>query len=125
MRTLPGRSGRGHRAGGDEVVEGDDLGLDEAALEVGVDDTGGLGSGRALADRPGAGLLGAGGQVGLQPEGVEADPGEHVEPGLLDPHLGEHLPGLVLVVELDQLGLELGVEEDRLRGRDQVTHLAS
>ena len=29
---------------GDEVVEGDDFGLDEAALEVGVDDAGGLGA---------------------------------------------------------------------------------
>src|SRR3954454_24007211 len=31
-----------HRAGGEEVVVRDDLGLDEAALEVGVDDAGGL-----------------------------------------------------------------------------------
>src|SRR5258707_10216393 len=51
-----------HRAGGHQVVVGDDLGLDEAALEVGVDDAGGLGSGGPLADRPGAGLLGAGGR---------------------------------------------------------------
>ena len=29
-----------------------------------------------FADRPGPRLLGAGGQVGLQAEGVEADPGE-------------------------------------------------
>ena len=29
----------------DEVVEGDDFGLDEAAFEVGVDDAGGLGGG--------------------------------------------------------------------------------
>src|SRR5690606_30986855 len=56
----------GHGAGLEELVEGDDLGLDEAALEVGVDDAGGLRSGRALGDGPGTGLLGAGGKVGLQ-----------------------------------------------------------
>src|SRR5688572_31023081 len=46
-----------HRARGDEVVERDDLGLDEALLEVRVDHAG---RGRrlpALADRPRAGLL--------------------------------------------------------------------
>ena len=72
-----------------------------------------------LRDRPGAGLLGTGGQVGLQAEGVEADPGQHLEAGLVDAHLGEHLAGLVVVVELDQLGLELRVEEDRLGRRDE------
>src|ERR1700712_3766870 len=35
---LAGRAGGVHRAGLDEVVEADDLGLDEALLEVGVDD---------------------------------------------------------------------------------------
>ena len=66
MRTLPARLGLGHRAGGDQVVERDDLGLDEAALEVGVDDAGGLRRGRALADRPRARLLRAGREVRLQ-----------------------------------------------------------
>src|SRR4029079_6349145 len=56
----------GHRPGGDEVVERHDLGLDEALLEVRVDHAGGLGGGGALPDGPGAGLLGAGGQIGLQ-----------------------------------------------------------
>src|SRR5690606_8578052 len=60
------RAGLGDRAGLDEVGEGDDLGLDEALLEVGVDDAGGLGGGGAALDGPGAGLLGAGGEVGLQ-----------------------------------------------------------
>src|SRR4051794_21233743 len=49
-----------HGAGCHEVVEGDDLRLDEAALEVGVDHARGLGGGGALGDRPGTGLLGAG-----------------------------------------------------------------
>jgi len=39
---LAGSAGSGDRAGLDEVVEGDDLGLDEALLEVGVDDARGL-----------------------------------------------------------------------------------
>ena len=76
-------AGLGDRAGLDQVVEGDDLGLDEALLEVGVDDAGGLGGGGALLDGPGAGFLGAGREVGLQAEGVEADAGEGGQAGLL------------------------------------------
>src|SRR6266536_3408453 len=74
-----GGSGGGHGAGGDQVGEGDDLGLDEAALEVGVDHAGGLGGGGAGADGPGPGLLGAGGEEGLQAEGAEADPDQLVQ----------------------------------------------
>src|SRR5690606_30053476 len=69
----------GDRTGLDQVLEGDHLGLDEAALEVGVDHPRGLRRGPALADGPGPGLLGPGREVGLQPERVEADPGELVE----------------------------------------------
>src|SRR4249919_1101720 len=67
-------AGLGDRAALDEVAEGDDLRLDEALLEVGVDHTGGLGGGGALLDRPGPGFLGAGGEVALQAEGLVADP---------------------------------------------------
>src|SRR5712691_12233031 len=38
---------------GDEVIVGNDLRLDEAALDVAVDDTGGLGRLRPLANGPG------------------------------------------------------------------------
>ena len=69
---LAGGLGVGHRTCGDQVVEADDLGLDEAALEVGVDDAGSLGGGGALADGPGARFLRTCGQVGLQSQGVEA-----------------------------------------------------
>ena len=55
----------GHGASFDQVVVGDDLGLDEALLEVRVDDAGGLVGGVALVDRPGARFLLACGQVGL------------------------------------------------------------
>ena len=51
-----------------EVLERVDLRADEALLEVGVDHAGGLGTHRALADRPGADLLLAGGEVRLQAE---------------------------------------------------------
>ena len=112
------RAGLGDRAGLDQVVEGDDLGLDEALLEVGVDDTGGLGGGGALLDGPGAGLLGAGRQVGLQAEGVEADAGEGGEAGLLLADRLEELQRLLLV-ELGEVRLQLGVEEDRLGRGDQ------
>src|SRR5881394_1172685 len=49
----------------DEVVEGDRLRADEAALEVGVDHAGRLRRGVADVDGPGAHLLHAGGEVGL------------------------------------------------------------
>src|SRR5690606_18447026 len=63
----------------DEVVERDDLGLDEALLEVRVDDPRRLGRLRTLGNRPGARLLRARREVGLQAERVEADAGELVE----------------------------------------------
>ena len=62
--------------------------------------------------------FGPGRQVGLQTEGVEADPGQGVEAGLVDVHLGQELAGLVRL-HLDQLGLDLGVQEDRLGRGDQ------
>src|SRR5690606_4219346 len=98
--------------------EGDDLGLDEALLEVGVDDAGGLGGGGAALDGPGAGLLGPGGEVGLQAEGVEADAGDGGEAGLVGAGGLEEFHG-VLLVQLGEVGLQLGVEEDRLGGGDQ------
>src|SRR3569833_3317988 len=55
-------------ATGDEVVIRDDLGADEAALEIGVDHAGGLRRGGADRDGPGAHLFFAGGKIGLQPE---------------------------------------------------------
>src|SRR5699024_1972865 len=104
--------GLSHGTGLHQLVEGDDLRLDEAALEVGVDDAGGLGRCGSLGDGPGARFLGAGGEVGLQTERVEADAGQLVQARLLLTGGFEHLGGLVLV-ELDELGLELGVQEDR------------
>src|SRR5690606_33899198 len=76
---LARRAGGLHAPGLHEVVEGDDLGLDEAALEVGVDLPGGLGGRGALGDRPGPALLRARGEVGLEAQRGEADAGEPVE----------------------------------------------
>ncbi|GAB3815905.1 hypothetical protein GCM10027605_64060 [Micromonospora zhanjiangensis] len=69
----------GHRTGVHQVLVRDDLGLDEAALEVGVDDPGGLRRGRADRDGPGPGLLRPGRQVRLQAQGAEADPDQLVQ----------------------------------------------
>src|SRR6478735_4311169 len=100
-----------YRAGRDEVVERDDLGLDEALLEVGVDHTGRLRGLPALADRPGASLLRTRRELGLEAEGVEADARELVETRLLLPCRGQQLRR-VRGVEVDQLGLDLGVQEN-------------
>src|SRR5262249_28432895 len=70
---LSGRAGGGDGPLGHQILVRHDLGLDEALLEVRVDHPGGLRCGGALADGPGAGLLGAGGEERLQPERVEAD----------------------------------------------------
>ena len=72
----------GHGAvGGHEIVVGDDVGLDEALFEVGVNHAGGLRGGPALVDLPSAHLLDACSQEGLQSEDVEADAGQLVKAG--------------------------------------------
>src|SRR5690606_7961278 len=53
---------------GDEVLVGDRLGTDEAALEVAVDHARGLRRGRPGPHGPGAHFLDAGGEEGQQPE---------------------------------------------------------
>src|SRR3990167_11031477 len=66
----------------DEVLEGDGLGADEAPLEIGVDDAGGLGGRVTDADGPGAHFLDPGREVGLQAQQLEAGTDEAV----LTPH---------------------------------------
>src|ERR1041385_703519 len=61
-------AGGGDRAAVHQVVVGDGFGLDEAALEIAVNDAGGLWRRVAGVDRPGADLLFAGGEVGAQAE---------------------------------------------------------
>src|SRR3954469_6798365 len=102
----PRGAGSGHRPGGDQVVVRDDLSLDEAALEVRVDDARGLRDGEPLADRPRARLLRPGGEERLQAESVEADPGQERQAGLILAVFGQQLAGVGLV-QADQLRLQL------------------
>src|SRR5262249_5310943 len=102
---LPSSTRSGHGPEVDEIGVPDDLGLDEATLEVGVDDAGGLGRRGALLDGPGTGLLGPSGEVRLQAQGVEPDAGELVQARLVLTHGLQQLEG-VLVRHLDELGLD-------------------
>src|SRR5450759_843791 len=63
---LPASAGLGDRAALDQVGVGDDLGLDEATLEVGVDHAGSLRSRPAPVDGPGSELLRPRGEERLQ-----------------------------------------------------------
>src|SRR6516162_1689522 len=67
------------------IVVGDGLGADEAALEVGMDDGGGLRRPGAVRDRPGRRLLWAGGEIGDQIEQRVAGANQPVEARLLEP----------------------------------------
>ena len=68
-----------------------------------------------LVDRPGARLLRAGREVGLQAERVEADAGELIEPDSSCP-VDASSSAASARVEVDQLRLDLRVEEHRLGG---------
>src|SRR5258705_1609765 len=59
-------SGGGDGTAADQIVVGNRLGFDEAALEIAVDDAGGLGRGVASVDRPRADLFLSGGAIGTQ-----------------------------------------------------------
>src|SRR5215204_5493898 len=80
---------RGDRAAGDEVVVGNRLRLDEAALEVGVDDAGRLRRSVSDLDGPGADLLFTGGEVGLQAEQMVSGADQSVHAAFLHPELTE------------------------------------
>src|SRR5438874_2406280 len=69
---LAGLARTGFAPAGEVVREGDDFGADEAALEVGMDCPRRLRRGRPEAHRPGAHLLGTGGEESLQTEQVRA-----------------------------------------------------
>src|SRR5450759_4422509 len=91
---LAAGSGLDHGTGSDQVVVGDHLGLDEPALEVGVDDAGCDRCGVPAAYRPGPGLLRAGREVGLQTQRLVSDGDQLVQPRALLPKRAEQLQGV-------------------------------
>ena len=97
------------RAGLVEVVEGGDLGADEALGEVGVDLAGGLDGGRAALEVPAAHLGLSGGEEGDDADGVVGLADDPVAAQLADAQVG-HERGAFLGVELRELELELGVD---------------
>src|SRR4051812_18780547 len=76
----------GHRAGIHDVLVGNDLGLDEAAFEVGMNHPGGLWRGGTPLDRPGPRLLRTGSEERLESERFETDPGQLVNAGFFLAH---------------------------------------
>src|SRR3546814_5920772 len=100
---LAGLLGARLAAAADEVVVGDGLGADEAALEVGVDDAGGLRRPAVALHGPGARLLWAAGDRGVEGEELLAGTGEAGAGGVTGrgngpiprPKLQSHLPPLV------------------------------
>ena len=119
-----GFAGFGEGAEADEVIEMDDFGGDEAALEIGVDDAGGGGGFVAGVDGPGAGLLLAGGQVGAQAEEVIDGADEGADAALADAEAGEIFLRLGLG-EVDEFALDLRGDYDGFGGQmgaDVILH---
>jgi hypothetical protein len=98
---------------GEEVVGGIAVGLDEAALEVGVDDAGGSGGLGAAFDGPGADLLHASGEVGDEVEQAVRGVDQTVEAGLFEAHVLEEFVALG-GFQLGDLGLECSADADYL-----------
>src|SRR5690606_17930010 len=107
--VFAGFAGGGGAAEAREVVEGNDLGLDEAFFEIGVDDAGGLRGLPALLDGPGADLFFAGGEVGLQAEQVVAAADEGGDAGVIYAEVLEEFLGL-LGAEVDELVFDAGAD---------------
>ena len=74
---------------GNEIVEGNHFGADEPMFEVGMDDAGRLGRGRADRDGPGAHFLRPRGEVGLQAEQLVRRVDHAVEAGLREAEVVE------------------------------------
>ena len=98
----------------EQLVPLDDLGPDEAALEVGVDAAGALGRRRAVVERPRPGLLVAGGEERAQPEQVVGAADHPEQRALAEPEALEHLGPLGGVLDGRRLGLELDAHADHL-----------
>ena len=104
----------GDAAAADHIVKVDRLGADEAALDVGVDLTGGLRGLGAVSDRPRSALVLAVGEEGDEAEQRVRALDEAVEAGLLNAELfKEHCA--VLAIQLGNVLLELGADGQHLR----------
>ena len=106
--------GGGHGADGLQILEGDDFGTDEATLEVGVDLTGGLGSLGATLDGPGTALISTGGQEAAQTQQCVAGLDQTVQTGLGDAQLLHEHGLLIGIVQLGDVGLQLGADGQAL-----------
>src|ERR1700693_1948347 len=84
-----GFAGAGFAAILNVIIEGDHLGADEAALEIRVDDPGRLRRSAALAHRPGADLLGAGGEICNEAEQLVGAANHAIETGLVQTEIGQ------------------------------------
>src|SRR3954469_11868634 len=100
---------RGHRPARDEMVVADDLGADEAALDVTVNLAGGELRRGVAWDRPGAALVFADGEERDVAEQIVAGANHPVEPRLGEAEIGQERRG-VGSVELRDLELDLGAD---------------
>ena len=96
------------------VVVFDDLGADEAFLEVGVDDAGALRGLAAAHERPGTHLVGSGGEVGLQVEQVVGGAYQSRDAALVKSYLGQELLSLLPCVQLGDFALGLGGDDEHV-----------
>src|SRR5690606_13096332 len=79
--------------------------------EVGVDHAGRLGGGGADGNGPGTDFLHAGGEIGLQTQQLVAGADDAIQAGLGHAHVFQE-DGLVLVVQVGDLGLDGGADGD-------------
>ena len=89
----------------DIVVVLDDLSADEATLEVGVDDAGGLRRFHTFLESPCAAFLGAGGEEGLEAEESVGGFDEAIDAALLEAEVFEEHLLLLIGLELGDVGL--------------------
>src|SRR5690606_18531593 len=106
---LAGFLGGDFAAERDEIVVGDGLGADETAFEIGVDDAGGLRGLGAHRNGPGAGFLGADGEIGLQVQELVALADQAVEAGFFKAERGE-VVGAIGIVETGEFGFDFGAD---------------
>src|SRR5690606_31591690 len=107
--VFAGFAGGGGAAEARGVVEGNDLGLDEAFFEIGVSDACGQLGHAALLDGPGADLSFAGSEVGTQAEQVVAAADEGGDAGVIYAEALEEFLRLV-GAEVDELVFDAGAD---------------